>query len=69
LIGKRKKKNSLPSPIGALMALKRKKALAEQITKLQRSKLTIEQQVMTVESASMSLETMNAMRSGAGSLR
>jgi charged multivesicular body protein 4 len=53
----------------ALMALKRKKAYEEQINKIMGSKITLETQVMAIESANMNLETMNAMRAGSEAMK
>ena len=55
--------------IAALMCLKRKKAYETQIEKLSGARLTIEQQVMTLEGANVSLEAMNAMKMGAQSMK
>ena len=52
-----------------MMALKRKKAYESQIEKLGGARLTIEQQLMTIEGASVSLEAMKAMRMGARTMQ
>ena len=52
-----------------MMALKRKKAYEGQIEKLAGARLTIEQQLMTIEGAHVSLEAMNAMRMGARTMK
>ncbi|KAI8919076.1 hypothetical protein PhCBS80983_g04656 [Powellomyces hirtus] len=53
----------------ALMALKRKKAYEEQISKIMGSRMTLEQQVMAIENANVNLETMNAMKAGAEAMK
>jgi len=52
----------------ALMCLKRKKTYEAQMEKIYGAKLTIEQQVMMLEGANVSLEAMNAMKMGAASM-
>eukprot|EP01115_Flamella_aegyptia_P004861 TRINITY_DN20675_c0_g1_i1.p1 TRINITY_DN20675_c0_g1~~TRINITY_DN20675_c0_g1_i1.p1 ORF type:complete len:216 (+),score=63.96 TRINITY_DN20675_c0_g1_i1:53-700(+) len=54
---------------GALMCLKRKKTYETQMEKLAGARMNIEQQVMTLEGASVSLEAMNAMKMGANSMK
>lgn len=51
------------------MALKRKKAYEEQTNKIMGSRMTLETQVMAIESANINLETMNAMRTGAEAMK
>ncbi|KAJ3253738.1 ESCRT-III subunit protein snf7 [Borealophlyctis nickersoniae] len=51
------------------MALKRKKAYEEQISRIMGSRMTLEQQVMAIENANVNLETMNAMRAGAEAMK
>mmetsp|Transcript_61 Transcript_61/g.81 ORF Transcript_61/g.81 Transcript_61/m.81 type:complete len:219 (+) Transcript_61:15-671(+) len=53
----------------AMMALKRKNTYEGQIEKLSGAQLTIEQQLMTIEGAHVSLEAMNAMRMGARTMQ
>jgi len=53
----------------ALMCLKRKKTYESQIEKIAGARMTIEQQVMTLEGANVSLEAMNAMKMGAASMK
>merc|ERR1719238_1656274 len=50
---------------GALMCLKRKKLYEKEIAKYQGARLTLEQQIITLESATVNVETFNAMRTGA----
>ncbi|TPX30292.1 hypothetical protein SmJEL517_g06120 [Synchytrium microbalum] len=51
------------------MALKRKKVYEEQITKIMGSRMTLETQMMSIESANVNLETMEAMRQGAAAMK
>lgn len=51
------------------MCLKRKKTYETQMEKLAGARMTIEQQVMTLEGASVSLEAMQAMKMGASSMK
>jgi len=53
----------------ALMCLKRKKTYEVQMDKIAGARMTIEQQVMTLEGANVSLEAMNAMKMGAASMK
>ena len=47
------------------MCLKRKKLYEKEIAKYQGARLTLEQQIITLESATVNVETFNAMRTGA----
>jgi charged multivesicular body protein 4 len=51
------------------MALKRKKAYEDQIEKIMGAKMTLETQVMAIESANINLETMQAMKAGAEAMK
>jgi charged multivesicular body protein 4 len=51
------------------MALKRKKAYEGQIDKIMGARMTLETQVMTIENANVNLEAMNAMKSGAQTMK
>jgi hypothetical protein len=51
------------------MALKRKKQYEGQVEKISGQRLTIETQVMAIESANVNLETMKAMRAGAEAMK
>jgi len=53
----------------ALMCLKRRKTYEAQMEKIAGARMTIEQQVMTLEGANVSLEAMNAMKMGAASMK
>ena len=50
---------------GAMMCLKRKKLYEKEIAKYQGARLTLEQQIITLESATVNVETFRAMRTGA----
>ncbi|KAF9974772.1 ESCRT-III subunit protein snf7 [Actinomortierella ambigua] len=63
------KANAQKNRRAALMALKRKKQFETQIEKILGSRLTIETQVMAIESANVNLETMKAMRAGADAMK
>ena len=51
------------------MALKRKKQYQSQIDKLSGARFTIEQQMMAIQNAQVSLEAMNAMKMGARTMK
>lgn len=51
------------------MALKRKKQYEAQVEKIAGARMTIEEQVMTIEGASVSLEALNAMKLGAATMK
>ncbi|KAJ3067118.1 ESCRT-III subunit protein snf7 [Podochytrium sp. JEL0797] len=53
----------------ALMALKRKKIYQDQSDKIMGSRMTLEQQMLAIESANVNLETMNAMKAGAEAMK
>lgn len=63
------KENATKNKKFALMALKRKKLYEDQIEKILNSKMMLETQVLTIESANVNLETMNAMKAGAEGLK
>ena len=54
---------------GALFALKRKKIYEAEIDKIQNIKMTLETQVMNLESAAQNAETMKAMKSGTSQMK
>jgi charged multivesicular body protein 4A/B len=60
-----KKKSAAKDKRGAIFALKRKKMYESEIEKLQGARMTLETQVMTLESAHVNMETFTALRSGA----
>ncbi|KAG2222837.1 hypothetical protein INT45_000452 [Circinella minor] len=53
----------------ALQALKRKKVFEANIEKINGARMTIETQMMAIESANVNLETMGAMRAGAEAMK
>ena len=53
----------------ALQALKRKKVYESNIEKINGARMTIETQMMAIESANVNLETMGAMRAGAEAMK
>ncbi|CAG8644029.1 31665_t:CDS:2, partial [Gigaspora margarita] len=63
------KTNATSNKRAALMALKRKKQYESQIEKIGGSRITIEAQVMAIESANVNLETIKAMESGAEAMK
>jgi charged multivesicular body protein 4A/B len=54
---------------GALFALKRKKMYESEISKLQGARITLDSQILALESAAVNLETFKAMKAGANSMR
>ena len=64
-----KKKLATKNRRGAMMCLKRKKAYEAQIGRLSGARMTIEEQVLAIESANVNLEAMNAMREGAKTMK
>lgn len=64
-----KKKSASKDKRGAIFALKRKKMFEAEIEKLQGARMTLETQVMTLESAHVNMETFQALRSGANQMK
>ncbi|CAI5710155.1 unnamed protein product [Hyaloperonospora brassicae] len=64
-----KQKSAAKDKRGALFALKRKKMLEAEVEKLQGARMTLETQVMTLESAHVNMETFTALRSGAEQMK
>lgn len=54
---------------GALFALKRKKMYEAEVTKLQGARITMENQILSLETASVNLETIRAMKAGATAMK
>lgn len=54
---------------GALMCLKRKKLYEKEVQKYQGARLTLEQQIITLEGAAVNKEVFMAMRTGTGALQ
>ena len=63
------KQNAQRNKKAAIMALKRKKTYEQQMEKIGGARMTIESQVMAIEGAGVSLETMNAMKAGASAMK
>lgn len=68
-VAEAKKKLAAKNRRGAMMCLKRKKAYEAQIQRLSGARMTIEEQVLAIESANVNLEAMNAMREGAKTMK
>jgi len=64
-----KKHLAMKNKRAALLCLKRKKTIELQAEKISGARMTIEQQVLTLEGANVSLEAMNAMKMGAQSMK
>lgn len=54
---------------GALFALKRKKMYEAEVSKLQGARITMENQILALESASVNIETFRAMKNGASAMK
>lgn len=54
---------------GALFALKRKKMYEGEVAKLQGARITLDAQILALESAAVNIETFKAMKSGAGAMK
>ncbi|CAJ0834949.1 15439_t:CDS:2 [Entrophospora sp. SA101] len=63
------KVNATSNKRAALMALKRKKQYESQIEKISGTRMTMETQMMAIESASVNLETIKAMEKGAEAMK
>lgn len=55
--------------IGALFELKRKKMFEAEAAKLQGARITLDSQIMALESASINMETVRAMKKGADTMK
>jgi len=55
--------------IAALMALKRKKLYEAEIDKMMNTRMNLETQLIHIENASVNLETLSAMQTGAKALK
>jgi charged multivesicular body protein 4 len=64
-----KQKSASKDKRGAIFALKRKKMYEAEVEKLQGARMTLETQVMTLESAHVNMETFTALRSGAEQMK
>lgn len=54
---------------GALFALKRKKMYEAEIAKLQGARITLDSQILALESAAVNIETFRAMKAGANTMK
>jgi len=54
---------------GALFALKRKKMYEAETAKLQGARITLDSQILALESAAVNIETFKAMKSGASAMK
>lgn len=54
---------------GALFALKRKKMYEAEVAKLQGARITLDSQILALESAAVNLETFRAMKAGANTMK
>ncbi|ETV98824.1 hypothetical protein H310_08328 [Aphanomyces invadans] len=64
-----KKKSAAKDKRGAIFCLKRKKMYESEIEKLQGARMTLETQVMTLESTQVNMATFTALRSGANQMK
>lgn len=63
------KKKSSNDTKGALFELKRKKMFEEEVRKLQGARITLDSQIMALESAAINMETVKAMKTGADAMK
>ncbi|ETV73549.1 hypothetical protein H257_11676 [Aphanomyces astaci] len=64
-----KKKSAAKDKRGAIFCLKRKKMYESEVEKLQGARMTLETQVMTLESTQVNMATFTALRSGANQMK
>ncbi|OQR84206.1 hypothetical protein ACHHYP_13730 [Achlya hypogyna] len=64
-----KKKSAAKDKRGAIFCLKRKKMYESEIEKLQGARMTLETQVMTLESTQVNMQTFTALRTGANQMK
>jgi charged multivesicular body protein 4 len=64
-----KKKSAAKDKKGALFCLKRKKMFEAEINKIQGARMTLEQQILTLESATVNLEVVKGMQSGVSAMQ
>jgi len=69
LVAEAKAKMAKKDKKGALFALKRKKLYEAEIDKIANIKMTLETQVMNLESAAQNAETMKAMKTGTAQMK
>lgn len=64
-----KQKSNKKDRNGALFALKRKKMYEAEVSKLQGARITLDSQILALESAAVNIETFKAMKSGANAMK
>lgn len=64
-----KQKSAKKDKNGALFALKRKKMYEAEVSKLQGARITLDSQILALESAAVNIETFKAMKSGANAMK
>mmetsp|Transcript_16514 Transcript_16514/g.33003 ORF Transcript_16514/g.33003 Transcript_16514/m.33003 type:complete len:232 (-) Transcript_16514:158-853(-) len=64
-----KAKSAKKDKNGALFALKRKKMYEAEVSKLQGARITLDSQILALESAAVNIETFKAMKSGATAMK
>jgi len=64
-----KAKSSRKDKKGALFCLKRKKMYEAEVTKIQGAQMTLTQQIMSLESASINMEVFKGMKTGANAMK
>jgi charged multivesicular body protein 4 len=68
-LGEAKLKSQKKDKNGALFALKRKKMYESEVAKLQGARITLDSQILALESAAVNVETFRAMKAGAGAMK
>jgi charged multivesicular body protein 4 len=68
-IAEAKQKSLKKDKNGALFALKRKKLLEAEISKIQGARITLDSQILSLESASVNVEVFKAVKAGAGAMK
>jgi charged multivesicular body protein 4 len=63
------KSSAAAPPQTAIVCIKRKKGLEAQIEQTGNARATVEQQMLALESATVNMETLSAMKAGAASLK
>mmetsp|Transcript_4362 Transcript_4362/g.7155 ORF Transcript_4362/g.7155 Transcript_4362/m.7155 type:complete len:233 (+) Transcript_4362:106-804(+) len=64
-----KLKSSKKDKNGALFALKRKKMYEAEVSKLQGARITLDSQILALESAAVNIQTFKAMETGASAMK
>lgn len=68
-LGEAKLKAQKKDKNGALFALKRKKMYEQEISKLQGTRITLDSQILAIESAAVNIETFRAMNTGKNAMK